>query len=77
MSRHLVPLAKLPEVGIPYSKAALSWIAFHREFNGCEKFGALVKVGGRLFADPQRFMDWMATGPQISPPGLRKQTKAA
>lgn len=73
MARQLIPLAKLSEHGIPFTRAALNWIAFHRTFNGAARAGAIVKVGGRLFGDPQRFLEWMATGPQISPPGARQQ----
>ena len=73
MSRKLVPLAKGPEHGIPFTRPALGWIAFHREFNGATRAGAIIKVGGRLFVDPDRFIEWMATSPQISPPGARQQ----
>ncbi len=76
MSRCLVPIRKLADPVTPFSKAALNWIAFHREFNGAEKAGAIIKVGGRLYGDPVRFIEWMSTGPRISPPGLRDSVKA-
>jgi hypothetical protein len=71
MSRQLVPLPKAPEHNIPVSRHGLEWISFHREFNGAAKAGAIVKFGGRIFIDPPRFLDWMATGPRISPPVRR------
>lgn len=68
MNRQLVPLKDGPQTGIPLTLAALEWISFHREFNGAEKAGALVKCGGRLYVDPPRFLEWMASSPRISPP---------
>lgn len=73
MSRKLIPLAAAPAHGVPFTRPALNWIAFHRSFNGAARAGAIVKVGGRLFCDPERFLDWMASEPQISPPGARAQ----
>ena len=49
MQIQLVPLAKAAEPVTPMSRSALQWVAFWREFNGVEKFGAIVKVGGRLY----------------------------
>jgi hypothetical protein len=72
MSIHLVPLAKAARPVTPMTRSALQWVAYWREFNGVEKFGAIVKVGGRLYCNPERFTAWMATGPTISPPGLKK-----
>lgn len=77
MSIQLVQLAKAAAPVTPMTKAALQWVAYWREFNGVEKFGAIVKVGGRLYVNPERFAAWMATGPTISPPGLKKRTAAA
>jgi hypothetical protein len=89
MSRQLVPLPKAPEHNIPVSRHGLEWISFHRDFNGAAKAGAIVKFGGRIFIDPPRFLEWMATGPRISPPikrvkapigsvrGKKRQTAAA
>lgn len=77
MSVQLVPLAKAAQPVTPMSRSSLQWVAFWRDFNGVEKFGAIVKVGGRLYVDPQKFLAWMATGPTISPPGLKKPKVAA
>ncbi len=68
MPRQFVPLADAPEHGIPGTPLGLGWVAFHRVYNGAEKFGAIVKFGGRLYVDPARFLEWMATQPRISPP---------
>ena len=79
MSRQLVPLSKAQEHAIPVSRNGLEWISFHREFNGAAKAGAIVKFGGRIYIDPPKFREWMATGPRISPPVVRnpKQASAA
>jgi hypothetical protein len=70
MLRQLVALRKIvPEVhGIPYTPNMLDWINFHREYNGAAAAGALVKCGGRVYVDPMKFLEWMATNPRISPP---------
>ena len=77
MSRQLVPLRKInPDThGIPFSPDMLNWVSFHREFNGAQKSGALVKCGGRVYVDPPKFLEWMATNQRISPP--MKSTKVA
>jgi hypothetical protein len=89
MSRQLIPLPKASEHNIPVSRHGLEWISFHREFNGAAKAGAIVKFGGRIFIDPPRFLEWMATEPRVSPPvkrvkapigsarGKKRQTAAA
>ncbi len=48
----------------------------HREFNGATQAGAIVKFGGRMFVDPPRFLEWMATQPRISPPVKRAKAPA-
>jgi len=70
MFRRLIPLRKIdPEAhGLPFSPNMLDWINFHREYNGAAAAGALVKCGGRVYVDPARFLEWMATNPRISPP---------
>lgn len=72
MSIQLVPLTKAASPVTPMTKGALQWTAYWREFNGAGKVGAIVKVGGRLYVNPEKFLTWMATGPTISPPGLKK-----
>jgi len=72
MTRQLIPLRKAADHGIPFTPAMLGWISFHRIFNGVEKSGGMVKCGGRLYIDPPKFLDWMASGPRISPPVARK-----
>jgi hypothetical protein len=73
MSRQFLPLADAPHVGIPGSKDALHWIAFHRKYNGAEAAGAIFKFGGRLYVDSEKYLAWMATGPRISPPVVRNR----
>lgn len=70
MARQLIPLRKIdPDThGIPFSPDMLNWISFHREFNGASNAGALVKCGGRVYVDPNKFLEWMAIDPRISPP---------
>jgi hypothetical protein len=77
MARQLFPLRQGPQHGIPQTVAGLEWISFHREFNGAEKAGALVKCGGRVYVDPPKFLEWMAGGPRISPPVARKPRASA
>jgi hypothetical protein len=77
MKRQFVPLARASEHGIPQGQKALAWVANFRDYNGAEKAGAIVKFGGRLYVDPDKFLDWMATGPRISPPGIRWRVKTA
>jgi hypothetical protein len=78
MSRQFFPLADAPKHGIPANKEQLHWIAFHRAYNGAETAGAIVKFGGRLYIDPEKYLAWMATQPRISPPVVRNRpTKAA
>lgn len=72
MSRQLFPLRNGPEHGIPYTVSALGWISFHREFNGVERAGGLIKCGGRMYIDPPKFLDWMASQPRVSPPMKRQ-----
>jgi len=76
MSRQLVAIAKAPDHGIPGTAQSLQWVAFHREYNGAEKFGAIIKWGGRLYVDPDKFLAWMATQPRISPPVQRNKSTA-
>jgi hypothetical protein len=73
MSRQFVTIAQAPEHNIPGTAKSLHWVAFHREYNGAEKAGAIVKFGGRLYIDPTKFLEWMATGPRISPPVQRNK----
>jgi hypothetical protein len=73
MPRQFVPIASAPDHGIPCTAQSIQWTAFHREYNGAEKCGAIVKFGGRLYVDPPRFLEWMATGPRISPPVVRNK----
>jgi hypothetical protein len=70
MPRQLIPLRKIdPDVhGIPFTPHMLDWISFHREYNGAAKAGALIKCGGRIYVDPPKFLEWMASNPRISPP---------
>lgn len=75
MTRQLIPIAKAHEHEVPCTATSLHWVAFHREYNGARAFGAIVKFGGRLYIDPPRFLEWMATGPRISPPAVRSKTK--
>lgn len=72
MQNQFLLLGKAAGVAVPQSKASLQWIAYWRDFNGVEKFGGIVRVGGRLYVNPEKFLAWMATGPTISPPGLKK-----
>jgi hypothetical protein len=73
MARQLVPLRKIDpdKHGIPFSPSKLDWINFYREYNGAAAAGALLKCGGRIYVDPEKFLEWMATNPRISPPVLR------
>jgi hypothetical protein len=72
----LVRLKEAPANGIPFSAKALQWISFWREENGAATAGAIVKVGGRLFVDPPKFIEWMRSNPNISPPGVRRRGQA-
>lgn len=76
MARQLVPIARAHEHGIPQGPKAIGWVAYFRDYNGAEAAGAIVKFGSRLYVDPPKYLDWMATGPRISPPGIRWPRKA-
>jgi hypothetical protein len=71
MTSRIVPLADAPSNGVPGTKESLHWVAFHREYNGAKSAGAIVKFGGRLYIDIDKYLAWMGTGPRISPPVQR------
>jgi hypothetical protein len=77
MHPKIVPISKATDTGIPLSASAMGWVAYWRADNGSAKAGAIFKVGGRLFVDVEKFLEWMKSEPRISPPGIRGRRKAA
>jgi hypothetical protein len=42
-----------------FNIGSLNWILFHRESNGLQESGAVVKLGRRLLIDEEKFFDWV------------------
>jgi hypothetical protein len=57
--------------GIPMTRKAINWVAYHREYNGAPIF----KVGGKCYTDRDAFIAWMRTNPRVSPPGIKAPRK--
>ncbi len=76
MTQQLIVLRNAPQHGIPLTLAALKWVAYWREYNGAKDAGAVVRVGGRMYINPEKFHEWMLTEPRISPPGVTTKKAA-
>ena len=42
-----------------FSQSALRWLIFRAQDNGLQQAGAVVRVGRRVYLDPERFFAWI------------------
>lgn len=45
--------------GSPFTEGQLRWYIFNEESNGLAAADAVVRVGGRVYIDVDRFEDWI------------------
>lgn len=58
MTRKLMSVADFA-ASSPFSESSVRWYVFQAEQNGLAKHNAIVRVGRRVYIDPQGFERWI------------------
>jgi hypothetical protein len=57
--RHLRTVAQFAREYDAFREPSIRWLIFKARENGLEKAGAIVRIGRRVYLDPQRFFAWV------------------
>lgn len=58
MARTLKTVSQYADLS-PFSEPSLRWMIFQAKANGLQASGALVRVGRRVYLDPDKFDAWI------------------
>lgn len=76
-SRVFLTVKQLARQQPALTEGATRWAIFNEDNNGLAESGAVVRVGRRVLIDPEMFLAWMRTSPQLSPPKPKAGQKVA
>ncbi len=58
--RRLRTVSQMHQEHDEFSEGSLRWMIFKARENGLEQLGAIVRIGRRVYIDPDRFFEWVA-----------------